>query len=204
MDIRLNIGCGGRPLAGYVNVDQDSLAALRQRYPDRVFPDETRIEAYDIFALPFADGSVAEVRCDCVLEHLAFTEEPRFLREVSRVLQPEGLFAFSVPDFEKMVQAWLAAADDWQDFYRDDAEAIRSNHWFGTYSYAMTNRWGYLMATIFGNQQGTGQFHKNAYTEGKLRAMLPRLRFRIESLERARWQGDRDHILVVQARKITE
>ena len=32
-EIRLNLGCGGRPLPGYINVDLDSLEALRGRYP---------------------------------------------------------------------------------------------------------------------------------------------------------------------------
>ena len=35
MALRLNVGSGGRPKAGYVNIDQDSLDDLRKRYPQR-------------------------------------------------------------------------------------------------------------------------------------------------------------------------
>ena len=39
----------------------------------------------------------------------------------------------------------------------------------------MKNRWGYLMASIFGSQNGEGQFHKNCYTIKKIQAILGRL-----------------------------
>ena len=31
--LKLNIGCGGRPLLGYINIDQDSIDDMRKRYP---------------------------------------------------------------------------------------------------------------------------------------------------------------------------
>lgn len=199
--IRLNLGCGGRPLADYINVDMDSVDDLRRRYPDRQFADDLVVVDYDIFNLPFADGAVDEIRSEALIEHLPFVDEPRFFHEVVRVLKPGGLLYLTTVDFEASVQQWLAAADDWQDFYRDDPEAIRSQHWFGTYSYAADNRWGYLTATFYGSQNGAGQFHTNCYTEAKLRAICRRLGLTVEAVERFRWQGDRDHMLALTARK---
>ncbi|MDD5302481.1 MAG: methyltransferase domain-containing protein [Elusimicrobia bacterium] len=199
--IRLNLGCGGRPLPGFVNVDQDDLAALKRRYPGQKFPKGVVVRSYDIFALPYADGAVDEVRCDSLVEHLSFKEEPRFFNEVRRVLKPGGVFRFATPDFEATVRRWLKAKDDWRDFFRDDEAAIKSHHWFGVGSYSLNHRWGYLTASIFGSQNGEGQFHKNAYTAGKIRAMLKRLGFTAPKIRRFRWKGDRETMLEVVARK---
>lgn len=200
-DIRLNLGCGGRPLPGYINVDLDGLENLKTRYPSEQFSESVEIFHYDILHLPFQDSSVSEVRTDSLVEHLSFVEEPLFFSEVRRVLAPGGLFDFSTPDFEDAVRLWLAAKDDWKGFYRNDPEAIARNHWFGNYSYSTENRWGYLMAMIFGSQNGSGQFHKNCYTVAKIRAILLYLGLEEIEISKYRWKSDRDLMLRVRAVK---
>ena len=199
--IRLNLGCGGRPLPGYVNVDQDTLDDLRRRYPTQTFDDSLVVKQYDVFNLPYADASVDEVRADSFIEHLSFADEPRFFHEVTRVLRPGGQLVLSVPDFEEVVRLWLAAKDDWRDFYRCDEEAIKAQHWFGTYSYGTDNRWGYLSAILYGSQNGAGQFHTNCYSEGKLRAIAARIGLDVQEVSRFRWKGDRDPMLSLIAVK---
>lgn len=200
-EIKLNLGCGARPLPGYINVDLDSIEELKARYPLQEFPEGIEIYNFDIFNLPFSDSSVDEVLADSLLEHLSFAEEPKIFLEVKRVLRPGGIFHFSVPDFEKVFEIWLAAKDEWKDFYRSDPEAIANNHWFGQYSNSMDNRWGYLMASIFGNQNGPGQFHKNCYTVAKIRAILKRLEFDELEISHFLWKGDRDPMILVRAMK---
>lgn len=197
--IRLNLGCAARPLAGYVNIDSDPKEAILARYPGLVLPGGVEIFNYDIFNLPFPDGAVAEVKCDSLVEHLSFLEEKRFFLEMKRVLAVGGELNFSVPDFEVTVRQWLEAKDDWQDFYRNDAEAIAQDHWFGTYTYAPENRWGYLMASIFGSQNGEGQFHKNAYTRGKIAALLARVGFEVVEMSTYLWKGDREPMIFTRA-----
>jgi len=51
--------------------------------------------------LPFTDGSFDFVSCNHVLEHIFETE--RFLKEIRRVLQPDGLAVVSVPN----CAAWM-------------------------------------------------------------------------------------------------
>ena len=51
--IKLNIGCGGRPLKEYINIDMDSKADLEKRYPNLKIDDDIIIKNYDIFNLPF-------------------------------------------------------------------------------------------------------------------------------------------------------
>jgi ubiquinone/menaquinone biosynthesis C-methylase UbiE len=200
--IRLNIGCGGRPLPEYINVDADDLETMKRRYPDQKFPEGVQIFNYDIFHLPYPDAVVDEIRADSLVEHLSFIEEPKFFYEVKRVLKPGGVFRFSTTNFEEIAKLWLTAEDDWKEFYRNDEEAIRSQHWFGQYTYAPKSRWGYLSAMIFGSQNGEGQLHKNCYTIPKIRAILKHLGFAEERISSFLWKGDRDPMINVVARKV--
>ena len=70
--IKINLGCGNNPLKDYINVDMDTIEDLRERYPDKKFPDTTIIKNWDIFNLPVSDNSVDEVRADCLFEHLTY------------------------------------------------------------------------------------------------------------------------------------
>ena len=200
-DIKINLGCGGRPLPGYINIDLDTLDELKARYPSEEVPEGIEVYQYDIFNLPFPDASVAEVRADSLLEHLSFLEEPRLFNEVKRVLRLGGLFEFSVPDFEDTVKLWLNAKDEWKDFFKNDPEAIASQHWFGQYSYSTESRWGYLTASIFGPQNSEGQFHKNCYTVPKIQDILSRLEFKELEISHYRWKGDRNLMILVKAIK---
>lgn len=199
--IKLNLGCASRPLPGYVNVDLDNIEEIRARYPNIDIPQGIEVFQYDIFSLPYADGTVSEVRCDSMLEHMSFLEERNFFYEMKRVLGVGSRLVFSVPDFEDTVRKWLAAEDDWRDFYRNDPEAIAKQHWFGQYSYSTKNRWGYLTASIFGPQNSEGQFHKNCYTEKKIRSIMIRIGFHIEELSFFSWKEDRDRMIQVVAIK---
>ena len=199
--VKLNIGCGGRPLPGYINIDSDNLLTLQARYPNQTFSSDLEVVNYDIMNLPFDENTVDEVRADSLIEHLSFSEEPQFFYEVRRVLRPGGKFDFSTTNFEKIVKLWINAVDDWKEFYRTDDEAIEKEHWFGQYSYSTENRWGYLSAMIFGSQNGEGQFHKNCYTSGKLRAILDHLCFEEVKISESRWKGNRDPMIHVVEKK---
>jgi len=197
--VRLNLGCASRPLEGYINIDLDSKEEILSRYPGLVLSENIEIYQYDIFNLPFGDNSVDEIRSESMLEHLSFLQEKLFFYEMKRVLKVGGKLIFSVPDFEKTVNDWISAKDDWQDFFRDDKEAISKQHWFGTYSYNADNRWGYLLASIFGPQNSEGQFHKNAYTRPKVIAILKKLNFDNIEITDFLWKEDRNPMLLVKA-----
>lgn len=201
-DIKLNLGCASRLLEGYVNIDQDTLEDIKERYPHLEFSDDDKIYQYDIFNLPYEDGTVSEIIADGFLEHLSFLEEKDFFLEMKRVLKKGGTLNVSVPNFEKVVKRWLEADDDWQDFYRLDDEAIASKHWFGTYTYEQTNRWGYLTAMLFGSQHGEGQYHQNAYTIPKIKAILKHIGLEEVLISEFDWKGDRDPMIRFIAKKL--
>ncbi len=201
LPVRLNLGCGGRPLPNYINVDMDTLEQIRLRYPNQEFSDDLIVVQYDIFNLPYAENSVDEIRSEGLIEHLPFMDEPRFFYEVTRILKPGGILYLSTVDFEMAVEQWLAAEDDWKDFYRNDEESICAQHWFGTHTYKPTNRWGYLTATLYGSQNGAGQFHTNCYSVAKLHAVCKKIGLEVLSVDRFQWKGDRDHMLGLTAKK---
>ena len=201
--MKINLGCASEPLDGYINVDMDSLDTLRERYPYKKFPENTIIKQWDIFNLPVDDNSVDEVRADCIFEHLNFKEEKKAFEEVRRVLKVGGIFNLAVPDIERIFKCWLEAEDDWQDWYRDDEEAINQKHWFGTYEYSYKNRWGYLTTCLYGTQKGGGQYHRTCYTLPKLQKICKKLNFDIIHTETFKWRhsNDLDHIIRIKAIK---
>lgn len=156
---RLHIGCGPNVLAGWVNIDRVARAP------------GVRTDIA-LAALPFADGSVAAILAEHVLEHLTFAEEEPVWRELARVLRRGGELTVEVPDFEWVCRTFLAAADDWREFYI----VGHPDHYAGC-GRALDQRWGILQTMFFGNQNGSGQFHHSAYTAGKLRALARSLDF---------------------------
>jgi predicted SAM-dependent methyltransferase len=111
--LRLNLGSGLRPRAGWVNVDLRADADL---------PLDLRE------GLPFADGSVDEIYTEHFLEHLDYpnvgdttawhvetpsrpSEALGFLRECRRVLVPGGVLDVVVPDAACIVREYVA----WHD-----------------------------------------------------------------------------------------
>jgi hypothetical protein len=85
--IKLDIGCGDRPLAGFIPVDQrNGLAA----YP-----------------LDVADGTVDEIHASHILEHFGHGQVAAVLRDWVAKLKPGGLLRVAVPDFAIIARAYL-------------------------------------------------------------------------------------------------
>tara|TARA_B110000438_G_scaffold298402_1_gene346579 strand:+ start:6738 stop:7355 length:618 start_codon:yes stop_codon:yes gene_type:complete len=199
--VRLNIGCGSNPLEEYINIDFDTIEEMRIRYPFKKFSSSIIIKNYDIFNLPYKNDSVDEILCESLIEHISFDKEEKLFNEFKRVLKPGAKIYLSTPDFEVTATQWLQAKDDWQDFFKNDDESIKQNHWFGTYSYGAENRWGRLAATIFGSQNGKGQFHHNCYTEQKLKKIFEKINLKVISVKKFKWKGSRDDMIGISAIK---
>jgi len=145
--IRLNLGSGELPLAGYVNIDR-----------------KTGREAYPLPYLP--DGSVSEVRAAHVLEHFGFLEVPSVLREWVRVLQVGGWLRIAVPDLDWIVRKMVGS--DYPVVPADTpTEAL--------VSIQSVDEDGVTVPVenyLFGGQQDADDFHKIAFNEWKLSALM--------------------------------
>lgn len=132
---KLNLGCGEDIREGYDNIDL-------------YFPDP-RVIKMDIRHLTYADNTVEEVLASHVLEHLAFRDVDVVIKEMHRVLKPEGRVFIDVPDLEALVMMWLNLPEE--------------ERW-GTQSMAFVG--------IFGLQDHEGNFHKTGFTAARLGKVL--------------------------------
>jgi SAM-dependent methyltransferase len=163
--LRLHLGCGTCVLPGWVNID-------------RVARAPGVVTDIDPTTLPYPDGAVTEVLAEHLFEHFSFSEEGLVWREMARVLRPGGVLTLEVPDFEWVCGRFLQAEDAWREFY-----VVGAVDHYGGCGRALDQRWGILQTMFFGNQNGAGQFHRSAYTEGKLRALAAHLGFAAVAVE---------------------
>jgi SAM-dependent methyltransferase len=82
MPVRVNLGCGDQRLPGHIGLD------ILIRTGTDVICDLN-------VSIPLAPSSVEHIRATSILEHI--DELERLLKEVSRVLSPDGTFYVSVP-----------------------------------------------------------------------------------------------------------
>jgi len=92
----LNLGCGKRVLAGFVNIDK--------------FSDAGGLLKADMYRLPFKNGTVDAIFSAHSLEHLPIRRAHLALRDCRRALKPGGAFLLSMPDLD-MIMATLLRKD---------------------------------------------------------------------------------------------
>lgn len=85
--LRLNIGCGKRLLAGYVNIDVVARPGIDlQAHADQI---------------PLPDGCAVEVLAIHLVEHVPSWHVPGLLDEWERLLEPGGRLVLEMPDVMK-------------------------------------------------------------------------------------------------------
>src|ERR1700722_15209239 len=90
--IKVNYGCGGTIIPGWLNVDLFDLDN----------PDFMRVNLLEKH--PFEDGSVAVGYSEDMIEHLQQAERIFFLSEVYRSLEPGGVVRLSFPGLEGVLK----------------------------------------------------------------------------------------------------
>jgi len=84
--VKLNLGSGGQPVAGYLNVDVNPRA-----------PGVDLVHDLNTYPWPFESDTVCEAIMHQCLEHL--TDHNRAMKEIHRILRPGGRAIISVPHF---------------------------------------------------------------------------------------------------------
>ena len=180
MALKLHVGCGTVYLDGYVNLDLpvEGYSFLAAERPDLLERNRTTLDRYykkdesretleggprerqacvvDRYAamdtLPYAPGTVDEIRSVQSLEHLDMREGPLVLRHWYDILKPGGLLHVDVPDFEETARQLLAQPDE------------PSKDWF--------------YRLVYGSQKNPYAFHKNGFSPGRLERLLREAGFR--------------------------
>jgi predicted SAM-dependent methyltransferase len=201
--MKLHIGCGAKLFDGFINIDGDSKEQIANRYKmnnedrEKLFCGP-QVYNWDIFNLPVEANSIDEIIAHGFIEHLSFIEERRFWYEVKRILKSGGQIEIEAPDFDELVKMWLNAEDNFKDFWKDDEK----EHWFGQGNRNMDTKWGYLVTTFFGNQSAQFQYHKTAYTIGKMKKICEIINFEPVFIgSSGRWKGYLDPMIKLIAKK---
>ena len=98
--MKLNVGCGDYPLAGWTNLDADP-----------VTPADVHADAL-VYLRDCPDATFAEVYAGHFLEHLTPDEARRFLAECYRVLAPGGRLGIVVPDSYAVLRRYVARSTE--------------------------------------------------------------------------------------------
>jgi len=96
----LHIGCGGKYLPGFVNIDANPRLRLDMWLDVRN-------------GLPFRDNSVDSIYSTHMMEHFYADELQRVLRECHRVLRPQGGIRIIVPSLASAFKAYTQGRLDW-------------------------------------------------------------------------------------------
>lgn len=92
-DLYVNLGCGHRPLTGWINLDCARGAAVEVVWDVRD-------------GLPFPSGSCSAIFSEHVIEHLPKSDGERLLSECYRALQPGGVVRLSTPDAGRYLKSY--------------------------------------------------------------------------------------------------
>jgi SAM-dependent methyltransferase len=135
--LRLNLGCGPKAAAGWLNCDVLPLAGVEARMDLRR-------------GLALASDSMGCIAAIHVLQDLAWNEIAPALRELLRVLAPGGTLRLAVPDLDNAIRAYLAGTDGY--FYVPDRDArsvgaklVTQIIWYGSvrtpFTYGFLQEW---------------------------------------------------------------
>ena len=137
--LRLNLGAGAFPLAGYVSVDADPACA-----PDVVAT---------VPPIPYPDGSVAAIYCGHLLEHYDYDGGQALLRDCARVLAPGGHLTVVVPDMYAILRRYVRGAKTTQAGPAGERYAVADlddicRYWLFSDYQPSPHRWAYDAVTL--------------------------------------------------------
>jgi len=141
--MKLDIGCGDHPRAGYTGVDCRALPGVEIVCP-----------AWDILS-HVAEGSVEAIYSRHMLEHLTYRDGQRTMRAWRRALQPGGEAEIIVPDLDYHLRQLVGAPPE--------GPCPANSRW--------TNR-QHGLAGLYGWQRHAHDVHQSGYTEYLLRNNL--------------------------------
>ena len=158
--VKINLGCGIRLLAGWLNVDAHLLLADLKRgqrtkrglWKNAVVPPGVRFVRADMRQLPFDNDYADLIECDCAIEHIAYSESLVAVQEMHRVLKSRGLLRIATTNFDALAKLWV--------------ERISTKK---AWTAAV---WWDLVEVIYGNQIHAGEFHRAAFNPRYLAHLL--------------------------------
>jgi len=165
--VKLNLGCGNRHLAGFINVDMADNWC--NKMPDVVC---------DVRKLELANEYADEIHAYHVFEHFYRYEADDVLDDWIRVLKPGGLLVLELPCLDKILALF--------DYFKVTQKPVQDNvTLFGLYgdpkyhSPDMCHRWCYSVGELTQMLEGRGL----TVTEGEPQTHQPVRDMRLEAIK---------------------
>lgn len=105
-EIKLNLGSGGRPLKGFINIDNYDYEKNDSSRSGSVYDVKM-----DIRNLDCLDGSVHTILLVHVIEHFTRWETIRMLKHYYQKLSLGGMLIVEMPDLDKCIEWYLKGKD---------------------------------------------------------------------------------------------
>lgn len=153
-DKRLHLGCGGKRIDGYINVD--------------IFKAPGVDEIFSMDAIPYQDGTIGGILSEHSLEHLTFEAAELALKEWYRVLKPGGELLLYMPDFENCCKSYLNAP-------LEDPYFRKTRAWFKQTVYGVQKSQG--------GEPDEAQIHKCGFSKEEIRIVVNRNGFVVDTVE---------------------
>lgn len=193
--MKLNLGCGSRVVAGWINVDY-ALGARIMKIPfarrgNRKLKFfnldwDKNIYIHDLTKrLPWADSTASVVYSSHTLEHFDKEDGRRFIEECHRVLCANGVIRIVVPDLRHIIDEYIEGRTPADDFIEQLGVL------YGKSNNALKNRFYPLI-----------QFpHKCMYDAARLLAILNETGF--EAISKAAFDSDIGEIGMIELEERT-
>jgi predicted SAM-dependent methyltransferase len=175
--IRLHLGCGQSPIAGWINIDVQALPGV-----DRVLDVRN--------GLPFAN--VAAIYAEHFLEHLDVDEGLACLAECRRVLAPNGILRISTPNLD-----WVFATHYRYGHWEAELDAISDCFQMNRAFHGWGHRFLYNRQALVSALRAAGFADVSMHRYGE--SDVPEL-VALERHERSSDSAELPHVLIAQAK----
>lgn len=135
--LKLDLGCGNKKREGFIGVDCRKFEGVD-------------LEADLCKRWPWDDGSVEEVNCSHLVEHLTGPERVHFVNELYRVLIPGGKATITTPywasnrAYGDLTHQWPPVSEMWWYYLDKDWRASQAPH-NDMYNCDFAATWGYAL-----------------------------------------------------------
>jgi predicted SAM-dependent methyltransferase len=174
--LRLHIGCGQQPIAGWINVDNQALPGV-----DRVLDVRE--------GLPFSDA--AFIYAEHFLEHLTLEEGLTFLQACRKALAEDGILRLSTPNLDWVFLTHYRCGN-WPDDREALADCMRMNRAFHGWGHRFLYNRQTLTAAVLAAGFAQTDFHRYGESD------VPELK-NLERHEASADVPELPHVLIVQA-----
>lgn len=156
--VYLNLGCGGKTITGFINIDK--------------FHKDKEVLNLDMLDLPYPEGHADAIYSSHAIEHLPIRLSKLALHRWHKLLKIGGKLYLAVPDLELIAQNFLASQDNEQAY---------NWYMFCMFGYQV-NQEHMITDTRLDLPPYDGEFHYTGYTKKSMMALLNKIGYKLTDI----------------------